>query len=1151
MNSDRDSAADPLPGSGEPREDGAGEVARLARSFEIWSEWKRVPEPQRPPMAAVLARHPELRDLLEPILTDEAEPPSSHPGADTATDADAERPTRIGPYRIVEHIGSGGMGDVYKARQSAPIERLVAVKALRRGMNSAEILGRFDLERQALARLEHPAIARIYDGGVAADGRPYFAMEYVDGAAITEFCDREQLSIRERVRLFLAVLQGIAHAHQRGIIHRDLKPSNLLVSRQSDGAVEVKIIDFGIAKAVDEAARDTARLGHTRSGQVIGTPEYMSPEQAEGNADLDTRTDVYSAGIVLFRLLVGDVPFPDEDRRSTSDLLAAVRTREVPRPSLRTESREVRGDLDWIVLRAVALERDRRYGTIEAFAADLENHLAGREITAAPPSRRYRITKFVRRHKAAVLATAAIGLVLAVSLAVSLGLLVEAHTARVEAERRSRQAETVTGFLVALFRRSDPDEALGASTPVGVFLDEAAVRIDDELLGEPEVRARLALALGRVFGYLGAFDRAEERLASAIDAFRAAGQSDDPGAIRAELALAIAWENRGRIADALARLQAVEQRLHETIARSMAEDRRKLDQLLAQTTIDRGRLLAELGDVAGGEAAITEGLNRLDDASATPARRATVRMALSRTESRRGNHGRALDHVRDAIATLRRSHPAGSRREAVALAMASETLRRTGELDQAMELGTQAVDLAARILPPTHSIVARCRLALGNACKDRGRRTEARAHYRAAIDAYDPLLPYGHQVSARAWNDLGVLELEAGRHPAAIAALERALAAYDRDVVLRESIHRAIALANLANALERAGRGSLERAHEQANESVELAARLEDDAALVGALSARSSTRARLGRMAEAHADLDRAVAVLEQRPTTERQLAWLRIQQALLDCMAGDGSAAQQRAERALAILDGTTHWWTAVAEDLLGWSLSLQGRHDAALPHLEDSVARFRALAPSGAMFAAYAYERLAIALYRRSPARAADLFAAAVAVRETMLDALAPQLLQTRENEAAARLAAGEHELAAVLASRAADDRRRAAQATGNGAESRPKRQLLARSLLFAAQAHTKTGSFQTARELAQEAVTLATELFGKAARPTARARLELGVAALETGDPTLAINELTAARSILGNTLASNAPELQRIEQALAKARAGAQPPETDR
>src|SRR6202521_2698938 len=344
---------------------------------------------------------------------------------DTATAAPGD--DDFGRYRVLSPLGEGGMGSVYLAEQLEPIRRSVALKVVKLGMDTAQVLARFDHERQALAMMDHPNIAQIFDAGATAKGRPYFVMEYIEGAPITQYCDRKRMTTRERLALFLAVCRGVQHAHQKGAIHRDLKPSNVLVMEQ-DGAPVPKVIDFGIAKATDKWAVENTLL--TQFGQIVGTPEYASPEQAETiTGVIDEASDVYSLGVLLYELLIGAVPFDTDTLRNAglAEMLRIIREEEAPPLSRKLTSmgaaatdiaacrqtdlvslrRLVDGDLNSITMKALQKTRERRYASVSNLAADIQRHMEDRPVLASPPGRVYRTRKFLRRHRLAAVGTAA------------------------------------------------------------------------------------------------------------------------------------------------------------------------------------------------------------------------------------------------------------------------------------------------------------------------------------------------------------------------------------------------------------------------------------------------------------------------------------------------------------------------------------------------------------------------------------------------------------------------------------------------------------------------------------------------------------------------------------------------------------------------
>jgi serine/threonine protein kinase len=429
---------------------------------------------------------------------------------------------KITGYRILEKIGEGGMGDVYAAEQLRPIQRRVAVKIIKPGMDSREVVARFESERQALAMMNHVSIAKVFDAGTTTRGLPYFVMELVPGDSITQHCDRHRLSTRERLALFIQVCLGVQHAHQKAIIHRDLKPSNVLITLQDDVPVP-KIIDFGVAKATAKQLTDKTMF--TEQGQIMGTLEYMSPEQAAmSSQDIDTRTDIYSLGAILYELLVGARPFDSQELRSGGfdGFRRTIREQDPPKPSTRfgllggasalsaenrrTDSRmltrQVRGDLDWITMKALDKDRTRRYETANGLAMDIARHLADEPVLASPPSATYRIGKFVRRHRAGFTTAAATAVALVAGLALATYGFVTASHERDQKELALTEAEAVTEFLADMLAAVDPGKE-GREVTVREVLDEASLTLGTAFGDQPLVEARLRQTVGEPYQALG------------------------------------------------------------------------------------------------------------------------------------------------------------------------------------------------------------------------------------------------------------------------------------------------------------------------------------------------------------------------------------------------------------------------------------------------------------------------------------------------------------------------------------------------------------------------------------------------------------------------------------------------------------------------
>jgi serine/threonine protein kinase/tetratricopeptide (TPR) repeat protein len=465
---------------------------------------------------------------------------------DTETTEPAATPGQtLGPYVLRERIGSGGMGEVWRAEQTTPVRRTVALKLIKAGMDSRQVIARFEAERQALALMDHPAIAKVFDAGTTLQGRPYFAMEYVPGVPITEYCDARKLGTHERLELFQRVCEGVQHAHQKAVIHRDLKPSNILVS-DVDGKPQPRIIDFGVAKATTQKLPE--KTMYTAMGQLIGTPEYMSPEQADLTVeDVDTRTDVYSLGVILYELLAGALPFEAAELRKAGfeGILRLLREKDPPRPSTkvsslgermtevaqnrRTEPRrlvgQLRGDLDWIVMRSLEKDRNRRYASPQELAQDLTRHLQHEPVLAGPPSPVYRTKKFVRRHRVPLAFVALVFLGITAGLVQSnrQRLKVEAALAtaqeeRARAVREAEKAEQVSQFVQRMLGSNDPfDENYSIQTPeekefARRLLNRAAVKVETELADQPEVLADIQEVLGVTYKSLGFLKMARPHL---------------------------------------------------------------------------------------------------------------------------------------------------------------------------------------------------------------------------------------------------------------------------------------------------------------------------------------------------------------------------------------------------------------------------------------------------------------------------------------------------------------------------------------------------------------------------------------------------------------------------------------------------------------
>jgi eukaryotic-like serine/threonine-protein kinase len=529
----------------------------------------------------------------------------------------AARQVFDGRFQLRHKIGEGGMGEVWLADQTEPVRRRVALKMVRPRLASARLHSRFDQEKQALAIMDHPNIAKVLDAGVAG-GRPFFVMEFIEGVPITRFCDEARLSPRERLELFLSVCAAVQHAHQKGIIHRDLKPSNILVARY-DGKPAPKVIDFGVAKAT--GPRLTGQGVSTEVGTLVGTIEYMSPEQAEPNGlDVDTRSDVYALGVVLYELLTGTVPFCRQKLQAVpfAGMLRIIREVEPPRPSARladastlpavaaarrTEPAKlrsaVRGELDWIVMKCLEKDRNRRYETASSLAADLRRYLADEPVLAGPPSTGYRLGKFLRRNRGPVLAAGLVLLALVggiVGTTIGLVRAVQARRAESEraegerlakqtAEKRLAQIEKGIDLLASVFEDLDPlaeeKEGRPLRAILGERLDLAAAELQGDAVGDPLVVARLQDRLGRTCYGLGRHARAEELFTRAAATRQAHLGPEDPLTLASAYFLAHACREAGKTNEAVRRFEQVRDAQARTMGPEASATLSTLDGLAA------------------------------------------------------------------------------------------------------------------------------------------------------------------------------------------------------------------------------------------------------------------------------------------------------------------------------------------------------------------------------------------------------------------------------------------------------------------------------------------------------------------------------------------------------------------------------------------
>ena len=764
------------------------------------------PAPESTPRNASAGSGPDRSAALDPHPA-----PAISPAPDMGS---------IGPYRLIRKLGEGGMGQVWLAEQSAPVKRQVALKIVKSLRYDQSALVRFDLERQALAIMDHPAIAKVFDAGSTAEGQPYFVMEYVPGPPITQYCDEKRLSPSERLLIFTKVCDGVQHAHQKAIIHRDLKPTNILVV-EVDGKPVPRIIDFGLAKTISQQSPGGTLV--TRAGGWVGTPGYMSPEQMDPLVlDVDTRTDVYSLGVVLYELLTGAMTLDAQqwESKPLHEVLRQIHDEEPTSPSTRlsndpaaaalaekrgTDARQLantlRGDLDWITLKALDRDRARRYGTPAELAADLGRYLRNEPVIARPPSLAYRTKKYVQRHKFGVAAATA-----AAVLLIAFGVMQAIQLRQTKRERD--RADRVTKFMTGMFKVSNPSEARGNAVTAREILDRSSKDIDTGLRKDPELQAQLMETMAQTYAGLGLYSRAQDLVEHARTIQISLFGERNRETLASNSYLAQLLRAQGHLPEAENLLQkTIETQRHvlgptdpDTLA-SMdrlgyvyANEARHADaeNLFRQTLNAERRVLGpdnpqtlstlnELAEILTPQGRYKDAdqiygeLIAAQTRTLGPDHPATL-LSMSHAAENLEEQGRFPEAEKiysDVIAAQRRvlgpEHPQTLR----AMTMLALTMAKEGHYSEADKLQSQVIEIKSRVLGPTHTSTLQSMEMEALGFSREGRYADAEKTFRDVIETAERTSQPA--TVAEAWYNFGCAEAARGRSDEAFANLNHAV----------------------------------------------------------------------------------------------------------------------------------------------------------------------------------------------------------------------------------------------------------------------------------------------------------------------------------------------------------------------------------------
>ena len=933
---------------------------RWAAAQQLFEAALALPDDARAGYVDGAAADADLAALVRGMLAADAE---EHAGAGlvevvsrAVEEVTAARATplveRLGPYRMVSMLGEGGMGAVYLAeRDDDEFLQQVAIKVVR-GLLDPERVRQFRNERQILAWLEHPNIARLLDGGTTDDGLPYLVMEHVQGVPIDHHCDSHRLTIADRLRLFLVVCGAVSHAHRSLIVHRDIKPSNILVTK----AGVPKLLDFGIARlALDGAVADA---GLTRAGGRMMTPDYASPEVVRGG-QVTTAADIYALGVLLYELLTGRRPLrfatmssveiervvchvepPLASRAATEDSLPAgapAAERATARQTTpKALAASLQGDLDAILATAMAKEPARRYASVDALAADVEHYLAGRPIQARPATWTYTATRFVARHRLSVAAAAAF--VVMVSVAAIVLSVQEARLAE-ERDRTARERDTaqqVVGFLTGLFEVSDPDATAGASVTARELLDRGADRIDSELTGQPVVQARLLETIGGVYGSLGVYDRAAALQERALDLRRATLGSEHPDTTSSMQSLAEAYRELARFDEA------------ESLHREALAVKRRIGSppsALAASLNDLGLTLSERGKYADAEPLLREAIGIWRQAVPGPSPDVAVGLNnLAQTLRQQGRLDDAAAALDEAVAIRRQRYGNDHPLLAHVLGHLGQVRNAQGDLAAAEPLLREALAIRRKAYGDDHPDTATAFNNLASLLHDAGDFGGAEPFYRLALSATEKRLGPRHPDYAVQVNNLASLLEDSGRlaqaEPLLRSSLDVRRAAFGAD-------HPAVARALHNLARVELALGQVTRADGRAAEALALRRRIlpPEHADIAASLSLLGEVRAAAGRPDDGEQLLKEALDM--QRRTqghSHNQVAATLLRLAALELARSRPAEAEVHAREAVEIRAARLpngHWLRAMSEVGRAEALLALGRHRETMPWLERAAA------------------------------------------------------------------------------------------------------------------------------------------------------------------------------------------------------------------